>query len=51
MDQSVCETCWHYDYDEEADEYYCRMELDEDEGRERSGCTDPCGERHRSFGR
>lgn len=31
MDQSVCETCWHYDYDEEADEYYCRMELDEDE--------------------
>ncbi|MBO4419294.1 MAG: hypothetical protein J5789_05680 [Oscillospiraceae bacterium] len=31
MDPSICETCWHYDYDEEQDEYYCRMELDEDE--------------------
>lgn len=31
MDSSLCETCWHYDYDEEADEYYCRMDLDEDE--------------------
>ena len=26
-----CETCWHYDYDEEEDLYFCRMELDEDE--------------------
>lgn len=26
-----CETCWHYDYDEEFDEYYCMMDLDEDE--------------------
>ena len=26
-----CETCWYYDYDEEYDEYYCMMELDEDE--------------------
>ena len=26
-----CETCWYYDYDEETDEYYCMMELDEDE--------------------
>lgn len=26
-----CETCWHYDYDEEYDEYYCMMDLDEDE--------------------
>ena len=26
-----CEDCWHYDYDEEWDEYLCRMELDEDE--------------------
>ena len=26
-----CETCWHYDYDEEFDEYYCKMDLDEDE--------------------
>ena len=31
MDAAICETCWHYDYDEEFDEYYCRMELDEDE--------------------
>ena len=31
MDPTICETCWHYDYYEEADEYYCRMELDEDE--------------------
>ncbi len=26
-----CENCWYYDYDEEYDEYYCMMELDEDE--------------------
>lgn len=26
-----CETCWHYDYDEEYEEYYCMMDLDEDE--------------------
>lgn len=26
-----CETCWYFDYDEEYDEYICRMELDEDE--------------------
>lgn len=26
-----CESCWYYDYDEEYDEYYCMMELDEDE--------------------
>lgn len=31
MEASVCESCWHYDYDEEYDEYYCRMDLDEDE--------------------
>ena len=30
MDE-LCQTCWHYDYDEEYDEYYCMMELDEDE--------------------
>ena len=30
MDEQ-CETCWHYDYDEEYDEYYCMMDLDEDE--------------------
>ena len=26
-----CDTCWHYDYDEEYDEYYCMMDMDEDE--------------------
>lgn len=26
-----CETCWHFDYDEEFDEYFCNMDLDEDE--------------------
>ncbi len=31
MDCALCETCWHYDYDEEYDEYYCNMDLDEDE--------------------
>ena len=29
--EEQCETCWHYDYDEEYDEYYCMMDLDEDE--------------------
>ena len=28
---SLCDTCWYYDYDQEEDEYYCMMELDEDE--------------------
>lgn len=28
---SECETCWNYDYDEEFQEYYCMMDLDEDE--------------------
>ena len=31
MDCSQCDTCWYYDYDEEYDEYYCMMDLDEDE--------------------
>ena len=31
MNPCECETCWHYDYDEEFDEYYCMMDLDEDE--------------------
>ncbi len=31
METRDCETCWHYDYDEEFDEYYCMMDLDEDE--------------------
>ena len=31
MGDNLCESCWHYDYDEEYDEYYCMMDLDEDE--------------------
>ena len=31
MDPTQCDTCWYYDYDEEYDEYYCMMDLDEDE--------------------
>ena len=31
MDQSLCDTCWYFDYDEEYEEYYCMMDLDEDE--------------------
>lgn len=31
MGGKECETCWYYDYDEEFDEYYCMMDLDEDE--------------------
>ena len=31
MDMEQCERCWYYDYDEEYDEYYCMMDLDEDE--------------------
>ena len=27
----LCDTCWYFDYDEEYDEYYCMMDLDEDE--------------------
>lgn len=28
---TCCEDCWHYDYDEEEDEYYCDVDMDEDE--------------------
>ena len=31
MDSSLCDTCWYYEYDEEYEEYYCMMDLDEDE--------------------
>ena len=31
MTANDCDTCWYYDYDEEYDEYYCMMDLDEDE--------------------
>lgn len=26
-----CENCWYNEYDSESDEYYCSLELDEDE--------------------
>ena len=28
---SECDTCWYFDYDEDYDEYFCMMDLDEDE--------------------
>ncbi len=31
MGESLCESCWYYDYDEEYEEYFCMMDLDEDE--------------------
>ena len=31
MDSTECESCWYYDYDEEYEEFYCMMDLDEDE--------------------
>lgn len=29
--RSNCETCTYYDYDEEYEEYFCQVQLDEDE--------------------
>lgn len=26
-----CDSCWYNNYDDEEDEYYCSMDLDEDE--------------------
>ena len=31
MADCLCDACWYYDYDEEYEEYYCMMDLDEDE--------------------
>ncbi len=28
---NLCEQCWYNSYDEETDEYFCSLELDEDE--------------------
>ena len=28
---NICESCEYYDYDEEFEEYYCKINLDEDE--------------------
>ena len=43
MEGKECENCWYYDYDEEYDEYFCMMDLDEDEvyrffSSERNSC-------------
>ena len=27
----MCESCEHYDYDEDIDDYVCKIDLDEDE--------------------
>lgn len=38
-----CEECVHYDYDEELDETYCTVDLDEDEmERYLRGANDAC---------
>lgn len=28
---SLCDECWYNSYDEEDDQYYCELQLDEDE--------------------
>ena len=38
-----CESCAYYDYDEEYDEYYCTVNMDEDEIEKfMSGSYDSC---------
>ncbi len=27
----ICDSCSHYDYDDEAEEYYCSANVDEDD--------------------
>ena len=29
--KNQCDSCWYNTYDEEEDEYYCDLQLDEDE--------------------
>lgn len=29
--KNLCDQCWYNVFDEEADEYYCDLQLDEDE--------------------
>lgn len=29
--ESLCSKCWYNTYDEELDDYYCDLQLDEDE--------------------
>lgn len=41
--KDCCEQCAYYDYDEEYDEYYCSVNLDEDEMEKyMSGNMDSC---------
>ena len=41
--QSNCETCMYFGYDEEWEEYYCEVNLDEDElYRFLSGSNNSC---------
>ena len=43
MAKFCCEQCAYYDYDEEYDEYFCSVNLDEDEMEKyMSGNTDSC---------
>ena len=43
MAKFCCEQCAYYDYDEEYDEYYCSVNLDEDEMEKyMSGNTNSC---------
>ena len=41
--QSQCETCAYYEYDSEYEEYYCSINIDEDEySRFMSGAHNSC---------
>ena len=43
MPKNCCEQCAYYDYDDEYDEYYCSVNLDEDEMEKyMSGNMDGC---------
>lgn len=43
MNGNLCENCAYFIYDEEREEYYCDVTLDEDEmARFLSGNTDNC---------
>ena len=43
MKGSVCDSCAYYLYDEQRDEYYCDIDLDEDEmARFLSGRNESC---------
>lgn len=41
----LCDSCWYNSYDEEDDQYYCELQLDEDEYAkllEREKLNKPC---------